>query len=92
MPDPPTNLDEVNLPDEDGTVPQPEDGSSSSDVEVDEPQLFSQEELNDLVRDLDLPKQSAELLGSRLKSKNLLMEGTSFAWYRHREKDFMSFS
>lgn len=43
MPDPPTNLDEVNLPDEDGTVPQPEDGSSSSDVGVGEPKLFSQE-------------------------------------------------
>lgn len=43
MPDPPTNLDEVNWPGEDGTVPQPEDGSSSSDVGVGEPKLFSQE-------------------------------------------------
>ncbi|XP_066494918.1 uncharacterized protein [Tiliqua scincoides] len=48
VPDPPTNVDEVNCPDENGTVPQLEDGSSSSDVEVDEPKLFSQEELNDL--------------------------------------------
>ena len=36
-----------------------------------EPQLFTQAELNDLVRELDLPKSSAELLGSRLKEKNL---------------------
>ncbi|XP_067010050.2 serine-rich adhesin for platelets [Anabrus simplex] len=48
VPDPPTNLDEANLPIEDGTAPQPEDESGCSDVEVDEPQLFSQEELDDL--------------------------------------------
>lgn len=56
-----------------------------------EPQQFSQPELNDLVRDLDLPKESAELLGSRLKEKNLLAAGTSFYWYRNREKDFIPF-
>jgi hypothetical protein len=31
------------------------------------PQLFTQFELNDVVRDLGLPKDKAELLGSRLK-------------------------
>ena len=35
----------------------------------DEPQLFAQAELNDLVRKLDLPKCSAELLGPQLKEK-----------------------
>lgn len=50
------------------------------------PQLFTQCELNDLTRDLNLSKESAELLGSRLKAKNLLAPGTSFSWYRHREK------
>ena len=33
---------------------------------------FSQFELNDLVRDLGLSKESAEVLASRLKEKNLL--------------------
>ena len=33
------------------------------------PQLFSQEELNNLVRDLNLSKESSELLASRLKQK-----------------------
>lgn len=56
-----------------------------------EPQLFTQPELNDLVRDLDLPKESAELLGSRLKEKNLLAPGTSFSWFRKREKDFLQY-
>jgi hypothetical protein len=41
-----------------------------------EPQLFSQRELNDLVRDLGFPKDSEEVLRSRLKSKNLLSPGT----------------
>ena len=34
------------------------------------PQPLSQIELNDLVRDLNLPKCSAELLASRLKEKS----------------------
>jgi hypothetical protein len=56
-----------------------------------EHQLFSQSELNDLVRDLGLPKDSAEVLGSRLKLKNLLSPGTSFSWYRNREKEFIPY-
>lgn len=34
------------------------------------PQLFSQNELNDLIRDLNLSKQASELLASRLKENN----------------------
>ena len=37
---------------------------------------------------MGLPKESAELLGSRLQKKNLLTPGTSFAWYRKRKKHF----
>jgi hypothetical protein len=36
------------------------------------PKLFTQSELNDVIRDLGLPKDKAEFLGSRLKEKNLL--------------------
>jgi hypothetical protein len=54
-------------------------------------QLFSQSELNDLVRDLGLPTDSEEVLGSRLKSKNLLSPGTSFSWHRNREKEFIPY-
>ena len=60
---------------------------SSSDV----PQPFTQSELNDLTRDLDLSKEAAELFGSRLKEKNLLAKGVSFYWYRNREKDFVKY-
>lgn len=57
----------------------------------DDPKLFSQSELNDLVRYLNLTKDSAEVLGSRLKEQNLLAPGTSFSWFRNRKKDFLFF-
>ena len=55
------------------------------------PQLFTQADLNDLVRDLDLPKNSAELLASRLKDTNLLAPGTVVSFCRNRERDFVQF-
>ncbi len=50
-------------------------------------QTFSQAELNALIRDIDPPKILVELLGSRLKYKNLLGPGMSFSWYRNRVKE-----
>ena len=47
-------------------------------LEDDAPHPFSQKELNDLVRDLSLSIDSAELLASRLKEKKLLSD-------RHQE-------
>ena len=55
------------------------------------PELFSQSELNDLVGDLQLTKEAAELFGSRLKEKKFLASGTSFSWFRNREKKFVPF-
>ena len=52
---------------------------------------MSQSDLDDLVRDLDLPKESAELLGSRLHERNFRAPGTTFSWYRHHEKEFLEF-
>ncbi|KAI6647375.1 hypothetical protein LOD99_12371 [Oopsacas minuta] len=81
-----------------------EDGANSEEVndhdcdyDVDfqgpssEPSLFNQEELNDLIRDLDLSKESFELLASRLKEKNLLHQGTKVALYRYREQEFQQY-
>ena len=53
--------------------------------------MFGQSELNNLVRDLGLAKESGELLSSRLKSKNLLAHSTSFSWYSHCEKAFVPY-
>ena len=38
-----------------------------------QPHIFTQDELNDLVRDLELSKSKAELLGSRLKQCNVTL-------------------
>ena len=55
------------------------------------PQLFSQGELNDLTRDLNLSKESSELLASRLKEKNLLQPGTLITFYRKRHIEFLPY-
>lgn len=54
-------------------------------------QNFNQHELNDLIRDLNLSKESSELLASRLKEKNLLESGTKITFYRNREKNLLPF-
>ena len=45
--------------------------------------------MNDLIRDFNLPKDATELLGSWLKTRNLLLPGVTFSWFRHREKEFV---
>ena len=65
--------------------------SSEGEFTSKQPQLITQAELNNLIRELDLPKIKAELLGSRLKQKNLLAWGTFFSFYRHSEQEFMPF-
>ncbi|GFU51057.1 uncharacterized protein TNCV_2414851 [Trichonephila clavipes] len=56
-----------------------------------DPELFSQSDLNDLARDLGLPKDTAEVLGYRLKERHLLNSDVSFSWYRFRAKEFVPF-
>jgi len=55
------------------------------------PSLVSQLELNDLVRDLGLPKDGSELLASFLKKKNLLQPKTKVFFYRNRNSEFRNF-
>ena len=50
------------------TEPHVSHGRSSTS----QPHIFTQDELNDLVRDLELSKSKAEILGLRLKQWNLL--------------------
>ena len=50
------------------------DADSTVDLQFNEFLRNTQEELNDLIRDLDLAKSKAELLGSRLQQWNLLKE------------------
>ena len=60
---------------------------SSSSV----PEQFKQEEVSDLVRDLNLSKEAAEILASRLKDKNCLRTGASITLYRTREKELFPY-
>ena len=53
--------------------------------------LYSQSELNDLIRDLNCPKQSAEVLASRLQEKHLLKADTSVSFYRNREEKLRTY-
>ena len=56
-----------------------------------EPKPFNQAKLNDLVRDLNLRKASAHILGSRLKAKHILSTDTTFAWYKYHENECICF-
>lgn len=47
---------------------------------------LSQEDLNDLVRDLELSKNQAELLSSRLKERNLLKKGVLITYGRTADR------
>ena len=50
--------------------------------EDNQPVPLTQAEFNDQTRDLNLSRESAQLLGSRLNEKHLLAPGTTFNWYR----------
>jgi len=56
-----------------------------------EPHLLTQGDLSDNVRDLNLSKKQAELLGSRLKGWNLLRQDTKVCFYRGRREEFKDF-
>jgi len=50
------------------------------------PYKLTQDELNNLVLDLELPKVKAELLASRMKQWKYLDEGVKITLYRYRQK------
>ena len=92
------------LPDIDEDQLRSSTSSTNSDDDDDEEQdiaheawnagrvsLYSQSELNDLIRDLNCPKQSAEVLASRLQEKHLLRAGTNVSFYRNREENLRKY-
>ena len=56
-----------------------------------EPVLINQEELSDFIRDLNLSKESSEVLASQLNDQNLLQQGTKITFYRTRDDEFFRF-
>lgn len=77
----------------DAAVDDDADGSPMYEgtSEMNQPKPLRQSELNNLTRDLGLSKESAQLLGSRLRENNLLSSETTFYWYRHREREFRKY-
>ncbi|EZA54307.1 hypothetical protein X777_06137 [Ooceraea biroi] len=90
IPIPPT-LNDNPAEDSDFECQDPEQDDSFTYCTDKTPKLFDQLQLNDLVRDLGLSKEKSELLGSKLQEMNLLAPETGFAWYRHRELEFLQF-
>ena len=58
---------------------------------VSAPLFINQERLNDLVRDLYLSKEKAEILGSRLQQWNLLEQGTTISSFRSRNQNLAGY-
>ena len=56
-----------------------------------EPKHFNQDDLSDLIRDLNLPKESAELLASGLKERNFLQAKTNVTFYGNRKANFLPY-
>ena len=52
-----------------------------------EPQFFDQSELNDIVCDLDLSNERAQVLAFKLSKKNVLKPATNVSLYGHRDKE-----
>ena len=78
------------------SVDEPASTSTESEEDLNEsdpsfqhesaPLLINQERLNDLVRDLYLSKEKAEVLRSRLQQWNLLQPGTTILSFRSRNQ------
>jgi len=71
--------------------PTSTDADFTSDLQSNEFHRITQEELNDLIRDLDLPKCKAEMLGSRLKQWNLMKEKIRISVCIKRHEDLVQF-
>ena len=68
-----------------------DDGPMDVDYGSGGARLFSQRALHDLIKDINLTKDKAELLGSHLKERNLLEHGVSITTARHRHKELFQY-
>lgn len=90
IPTPPDNLDSSSDSCEEMDV-MDKSATYEPATDLTQPKPLNQAELNDLTRDLCLSKESAQLLGSRLRENHLLAPGTTFYWYRNREEEFRQY-
>ena len=89
---PPEDSDIMTWSESESETSNDDAGDVGSDSDYDfVPKLFPQDDPSNLIINLDLSKQSAQLLGSRLKEKNLLPPGTHITYYRKWEQEFTEF-
>ena len=98
LPTPPVNKDRLSSSDKEdsredsaGSISMEDIESTYSGTSGKEPHWITQEDLNDLARNLYLSKQQLELLASRLKQWNLVQEDVRITSFRNRNKDLASF-
>ena len=65
--------------------------SAQSFAGLNTPIPFCQASLNDLVRNLNLPKDKAELLGQTLRDHNILASDCNTSFYRNRQVSYAKF-
>jgi len=53
--------------------------------------LFDESEINHLIHDVHLLKQSSELLASRLQENHMIHPGTNTTFYQFRKHEFFQF-
>ena len=75
------------ISDEDASSVEGNEDEEEVVLEDDAPHPISQKELNDLVRDLSLSKDSAELLASSLKEKNFLFDSAHISFFHNRHQE-----
>ena len=56
-----------------------------------EPNRIAHEEVSALIQDLNLPKDKAELVGSRLKQWNILDQNVKVSVYRCQQNNFLPY-
>ena len=91
VPNPPSNSEFEKYQSSESSAETSEDDAYLPAADEKTPHLLNQLELNDLVRDLSLPKEKVELLSSRLQQWNLLEKGTKVTNYRDRSAKLSSF-
>ena len=68
-----------------------EDASYGEEFDKNWPHFLTQADPNDLVRDLQLSKEKAEVLGTRLKQWNLLLPKANMSHFRTRHATLSTF-